>query len=278
MIVNGARVHRAADAVSQRPAKADSSKFVPWPSDFFGYLSSLPGVKVIAPPKSVTIGGIRGTQFTVQTPPMHPIIWLKGDSAWIGGGPSGVDPAMTRRITLLNVKGKKLFLGFADTAANFKKHGRSSASSSARFGSGPDRSRPNRPGRCTAQRSRVDPRGHESGREDGRMVQPGGSTGTTVSPRKRSIASAVSSYASQSGMWPPGTVTHLEQVAELEPKRVDDGLWHDVSLGADDEQREHLDALQEGRRLGQLPYAATTPRSASSASASCDRRSRRDAR
>jgi hypothetical protein len=121
MIVNGARVHRAADAVSQQPATADSSKPVPWPSDFFGYLSSLPGVKVIAAPKSVTVGGIRATQFTVRTPPMHPIIWLKGDSRWIGGGPSGVDPAMTRRITLLTVKGKKLFLGFADTAANFKR-------------------------------------------------------------------------------------------------------------------------------------------------------------
>jgi hypothetical protein len=121
MIVNGARVHRAADAVSQRPATADSSKFAPWPSDFFGYLSSLPGVKVIAGPRSVTIGGIRATQFSVRTPPMHPIIWLKGDSAWIGGGASGVDPAMTRRITLLNVKGKKLFLGFADTAANFER-------------------------------------------------------------------------------------------------------------------------------------------------------------
>jgi hypothetical protein len=121
MIVNGARVHRAADAVSQRPATADSSKFVPWPSEFFSYLSSLPGVKVITGPKSVKIGGIRATQFTVRTPPMHPIVWLKGDSAWIGGGPSGVDPAMTRRITLLNVKGKKLFLGFADTAANFER-------------------------------------------------------------------------------------------------------------------------------------------------------------
>jgi hypothetical protein len=121
MIVNGARVHRPADAVSQQPATPDSSKFVPWPSDFFGYLSSLPGVKVIASPKPVTIGGIRGSQFTVQTPPMHPIIWLKSDTAWIGGGPSGVDPAMTRRIILVNVKGKMLFLGFADTAANFKK-------------------------------------------------------------------------------------------------------------------------------------------------------------
>jgi hypothetical protein len=121
MIVNGARVHRKADAVSLRPSEPDSSKFVPWPSDFFGYLSSLPGVKVIAGPRSVTIGGIRATQFTVRTPPMRPIIWLDGDSAWIGGGPSGVDPAMTRRITLLDVKGKKLLLGFADTGAKFKR-------------------------------------------------------------------------------------------------------------------------------------------------------------
>lgn len=121
MIVNGARVHRAADAVSRQPAGPDSSKFVPWPSDFFGYLSSLPGVKVVARPKSVTIGGVRGMRFTVQTPPMHPIIWLKGDSNWIGGGPTGVDPAMTRRITLLNVKGKTLLLGFADSAASFKR-------------------------------------------------------------------------------------------------------------------------------------------------------------
>jgi hypothetical protein len=120
MIVNGARVHRADDAVSKEPANPDASAFVPWPSDFFGYLTSLPRVKVLAPPHAVTVGGIRGTQITIQTPPMHPIIWLKGDSAWIGGGPTGVDPAMTRRITLLNVKGKKLLLGFADSSANFK--------------------------------------------------------------------------------------------------------------------------------------------------------------
>ena len=107
MIVNGARAHRAADAVSQQPATPDKSKFVPWPSDFFGYLSSLPGVKVIAGPEAVTIGGVRGTQFTVQTPAMHPIIWLKGDSAWIGGGPSGIDPAMTRRVHPAEREGKE---------------------------------------------------------------------------------------------------------------------------------------------------------------------------
>ena len=35
MLVNGARVHRPSDAVSSKPAAADSTKFVPWPANFF---------------------------------------------------------------------------------------------------------------------------------------------------------------------------------------------------------------------------------------------------
>lgn len=120
LIVNAARVHRLADAVSAQPATPDPSKFIPWPSDFFRYLSALHGVKVISPPRPVRVGGVRGSQLTIQTPPMHPIIWLRGDHGWIGGGPSGVDPASTRQFVLLDVKGKKLLLVFADTAARFK--------------------------------------------------------------------------------------------------------------------------------------------------------------
>jgi hypothetical protein len=48
MLVNGARVHRAADVVSPQLATPDRSKSVAWPSDFFGYLSALPGVKVLS--------------------------------------------------------------------------------------------------------------------------------------------------------------------------------------------------------------------------------------
>jgi hypothetical protein len=120
MLVNGAQVHRPADVVSRRSATPDASKFVPWPSDFFAYLSKLPGVEVVSTPRPVSVRGARGTGITIRTPPMHPIIWLKGDHAWIGGGPTGVDPALTRRIVLLNVKGKKLLLAFADTPARFR--------------------------------------------------------------------------------------------------------------------------------------------------------------
>jgi len=119
MIVNGARVHRPADAVSRQSAIPDQSKFIAWPSDFFAYLSKLAGVTVVSAPRPVTVGGVRGTQITIKTPPMHPIIWLRGDTAWIGGGPTGVDAALIRRIILLNVRGKKLLLGFADTPGRF---------------------------------------------------------------------------------------------------------------------------------------------------------------
>ena len=121
MLVNGALVHRPVDAASRQPAHPDRSKFVRWPSDFFAYLSALPGVRVTSRPRPVKVGGLPATQITVETPPMHPLVWLKGDAAWIGGGRSGVDPAMTRRIVLLDVKGKKLFLAFADTPTRFEK-------------------------------------------------------------------------------------------------------------------------------------------------------------
>ena len=120
VIVNGARVHRPADAVSRKAATPDMSKFVAWPADFFGYLTALPGVRVVSRPTPVRIGGVRGTQITVQTRPMHPLIWLDGDTGWLGGGPSGVDPTLTRQIILLNVKGRKLLLAFADAPARFK--------------------------------------------------------------------------------------------------------------------------------------------------------------
>lgn len=121
LIVDGARVHRPADVVSPRPAKPDRSVFVPWPSSLFGYLASLPGVKVLGRPQPVTIGGIRGTQFTVGTPSMHPLFWLDGDTAWLGGGPTGVDPPMTRRLILLTVRGKQLLLAYGDVPASFAK-------------------------------------------------------------------------------------------------------------------------------------------------------------
>jgi hypothetical protein len=117
-LVDGARVVTRADAL--RPAVAPTiATSRPWPADFLGYVASLPQVKVVAGPSAVTIGGIRGTRITVKTPRMHPLLWLKGDSAWLGGGQTGLDPAGRRELILLTVHGKKLLLTEADPAASF---------------------------------------------------------------------------------------------------------------------------------------------------------------
>lgn len=118
-LVDGATVHDPADIVSDQPASPDRSRFVAWPSDFFGYLASLPGVKVVRGPEPVTIGGIRGARIIVDTPPMHPIVWLMDDSAWMGGGPTGVDPASRRVIILLTVDGRTVFIGYVDAPTSF---------------------------------------------------------------------------------------------------------------------------------------------------------------
>jgi len=118
-LVDGATVHDPADIVSDQPATPDRSRFVAWPSDFFGYLASLPGVKVVKGPEPITIGGIRGTRIIVDTPPMHPIVWLKGDTSWMGGGPTGVDPASRRQVVLLEVDGRKILIGYADAPKTF---------------------------------------------------------------------------------------------------------------------------------------------------------------
>jgi hypothetical protein len=117
-LVDGARVVRRADAL--RPATNPTiGTSRPWPADFFGYVASLPRVKVVRGPSPVVIGGIRGTRITLKTPPMHPLLWLKGDWAWAGGGQTGLDPAGRRELILLRVHGKRLLLTSADPAALF---------------------------------------------------------------------------------------------------------------------------------------------------------------
>jgi hypothetical protein len=119
-LVDGARVRKPADLVAGgRNSDPTTSTSMPWPADFFGYLTALPGVKVLSGPRPVTIGGFRGRELVVSTPPMHPIVWLAGDVAWMGGGRSGIDPAQKRHIVLLRVGGKQLYLGFQENPATF---------------------------------------------------------------------------------------------------------------------------------------------------------------
>ena len=57
-----------------------------------------------------------------MTPAMHPLVWLKGDFTWMGGGPTGVDPAMERRLIVVETGGHTLFVQLGDDPAKFEAH------------------------------------------------------------------------------------------------------------------------------------------------------------
>ena len=121
-LVNDALVHDPATILSDQPATANKADFIPFPNDFFSYLSSLQGVKVIQGPNTVTIGSIQGSQVIIHTPAMHPILWLKDDYNWLGGGASGVDPEFKYQLILLNVNGEQVLLEFVDDPYKFDEH------------------------------------------------------------------------------------------------------------------------------------------------------------
>jgi hypothetical protein len=110
LLVENAQIHDPSDVVSSEPAKADKARFIAWPADFFAYITALSGVTVVSGPEPITIGGVTGTQIVVMTPAMHPLVWLKGDHSWLGGGPNGVDQAQERRFIELKKGGHTLFV------------------------------------------------------------------------------------------------------------------------------------------------------------------------
>ena len=118
-LVNGAMVHDPADMVSAEPASADRSKFIPFPADYFAYITSLPDVDVLQGPEPVTIGGMQGSQIIVHTPAMHPVLWLKDDFTWLGGGKTGIDGEFKRLMILLDVNGEQVLLEFDDSPEKF---------------------------------------------------------------------------------------------------------------------------------------------------------------
>jgi len=95
---------------------------LPWPASYADYLVALPGVTVVSPPADVTVGGVPGRTVTVTTPPMHPLIFLKDDTAWLGGGATGVDPEFTRQVIELTVNGRRLLYEYDMTPDRFAVH------------------------------------------------------------------------------------------------------------------------------------------------------------
>ena len=119
LLADDAQIHDPSDVISSEPAKPDRSRFVPWPDDFVEYITGLPDVTVVSGPEPITIGGVTGTEITVMTPPMHPLVWMEGDYTWLGGGQTGVDGAAERRFIVLETGGHTLLITLANDPSTF---------------------------------------------------------------------------------------------------------------------------------------------------------------
>jgi hypothetical protein len=117
ILVNGA--HVADPAKITDPAQMTTPSlddFLPLPDDFFAYVASIPGMKVVQSPTSVTIGGVQGLQMIVHTPEvMHTMLWLQDDYTGLG------DDYSDRKelLILLAVNGEQVLLGFDDSPDKF---------------------------------------------------------------------------------------------------------------------------------------------------------------
>ena len=96
----------------------DTTKYIPWPDDFFSYVASFSTVKVMQGPDSVTIGGVQGDQiiFHTSSGPCFGL-WLKSDYTWIGSGPNCGDGKS--QMILLDVNGEDVLLWFPDSTEKF---------------------------------------------------------------------------------------------------------------------------------------------------------------
>ena len=116
-LVDGASVADPEDI-----AKPSDVTKMPWPSSYIDYLVALPGVVVEKGPAPTTVDGVEARRVVVQTPPMHPTIFLKGDYAWLGGGSTGIDGAFGRLVIELTVDGKRVLIEYDDAPEHFDEH------------------------------------------------------------------------------------------------------------------------------------------------------------
>jgi hypothetical protein len=95
---------------------------LPWPASYIDYVTSLPGASVVSPAAAASVGGVPGRRVVVTTPAMHPTVRLKDDTAWLGGGKSGIDPAFTREFIEFTVNGRHLLFEYDDLPQYFDGH------------------------------------------------------------------------------------------------------------------------------------------------------------
>ena len=95
-----------------------ATRSCPWPKSYVDYVASLPGVTVVEAPRPVTIGGVKGRQIVVKTPPMHPTMFLKGDTCGSAAARAG-STSRHSEVIELTVDGKRLLIDYGDGSEQF---------------------------------------------------------------------------------------------------------------------------------------------------------------
>jgi hypothetical protein len=103
-------------------------KLMPVPKDYVAWIVSLPGVKVLAGPKAVTVDGVAATEIDVTATMDAPTVYCKdpcvalwplGRNADFQGQFMGLDPDSVRRLVVIRLNGETVEMSGSSGGAGF---------------------------------------------------------------------------------------------------------------------------------------------------------------
>ena len=103
------------------PARAH--KLMPVPNDYVAWITTLPGVKVLAGPKVVTVDGIKGSEVDVQASKAAPTVYCKDPCVALWpldpGHPAALSTDAVSRIVAFRMHGQTVTIGCGAPEADF---------------------------------------------------------------------------------------------------------------------------------------------------------------
>jgi hypothetical protein len=118
---NGGIAFKRIDEVFD-PARAH--KLMPVPNDYVAWITTLPGVKVLAGPKVVTVDGIEATEIDVQATKAAPTVYCKDPCVALWpldpGHPAALSTEDVARIVALRLHGETVTIGCGAPISDFE--------------------------------------------------------------------------------------------------------------------------------------------------------------
>lgn len=103
---------------------AREQHLMPAPKDYAGWITTLPGVKVVAGPKEVTVDGIKGTEIDVTATKDAPTVYCKDPCVALWpldpGNPAALNPGGVSRIVALRLDGGTVSIDCGAPNAGFE--------------------------------------------------------------------------------------------------------------------------------------------------------------